>query len=241
MKIRFLLLSFLLTLSIVYTGSAGTIKDDFEDGEIADFWDPFPEALARPELAEIIDDDEHDGILDGRTKAASVRVLWLTEPINGNFEVSIEYHDYPPNQFSDTKLEIQIRDAGDPANTYRRLAVESSGSPIMFSGKDAGAWVDNNSVGSYSSPDGKLVMIKEGAEIHAVVWDGDKEVAIAKVVAFDHDPVIISLWAQAWGGTELAQGTFDNFNLTGPQVPNLDASPVDIMGKLAICWGSLKQ
>jgi len=37
MKNRFLLASLLFALSIVHAALAGTIKDDFEDGEIADF------------------------------------------------------------------------------------------------------------------------------------------------------------------------------------------------------------
>ena len=240
MKTRFLLVSFPLTLFIVYAALAGTIKDDFEDGKIADFWDPFPEGYvgAYP-VGEIIDADEHDGMLYIKADGNQQKDLWLKEPISGDFEVSVEYHDYPPNNESDTKFELQIRDPDDIWNTFRRLAVESGGALIMFSGKDAGAWNDNNSRGNWSSPDGKLKMIKEGNKVTAVIWDGDKEVPIAKEYTFDFDPVVVGLMAMSWNaGVKLTQGAFDNFELTGDKVPDL---AVNAKGKLAICWGSLKQ
>ena len=243
MKTRSLLVSSLLTLSIVYGALAGTIKDDFEDGKIADFWDPFPEGYvgAYP-VGEITDADEHDGMLYIKADGNQQKDLWLKEPISGDFEVSVEYHDYPPNNESDTKFELQIRDPDDIWNTFRRVAVESGGAIIMFSGKDAGAWNDNTSRGNWSSPDGVLKMIKEGGKVTAAIWDGDKEVAIAKEYTFDFDPVVVGLMAMSWNaGVKLTQGAFDNFELTGDQVPNMSGAPVEISGKLAVCWGRLKQ
>lgn len=243
MKTRFLLVSLLFTLSVVCIVFAGTITDDFEDGKIADFWNPLTEGYvgAYP-FVEMEDADEHDGMLHIRCDGSTQKALQLKEPISGDFEVSVEYHDYPPNSESGTKYEIIIRDPDDIWNNNRRVAVESGGAQIMFSGKDAGAWNDNASRGNWSSPDGKLKMIKEGDKLTAVIFDGDKEINIAKEYTFDYDPVIVSIYAMSWdAGVKLTTGAFDNFELTGPQVPNLNASPVDIVGKLAVCWGSLKQ
>ena len=243
MKLKFLLAIFGFGLFIAFAAFAGTVKDDFEDGAIAAFWNPFPQGYvgAYP-FVEIEDADEHDGMLHIRCDGSTQKALQLKDPISGDFEVSVEYHDYPPNNESSTKYEIIIRDPDDIWNNNRRVAVESGGAQIQFSGKDAGAWNDNNSRGNWSSPDGKLKMIKEGDKLTAVVWDGDKEIDIAKEYTFDYDPVLVSIYAMSWNaGVNLTTGAFDNFELIGPQVPDLSASPVNIKGKLAVCWGSLKR
>lgn len=240
MRTKLSLISVLLALSMMSSGLAGTVKDDFEDGIFADYWDSEPESYkGHASLVEITDADEHDGMLHYCGDAGRFQIAWLVEPISGDFEVSVEYHDYQPNLFADTKFELQIRDAADPRQNYRRLAVESGGAIIQFSGKDAGAWVDDNAVGNWSSPDGNLKMIKTGDTISAVLWDGDEEIAIAKQCTFKYDLVAISLFAQSWGGTKLTSGAFDNFLLTGDGVPDLGMAiaPKD---KLFTCWGDLK-
>lgn len=241
MRFRFSLVTLLVTFSITCPAFAGTIMDDFEDGKIADFWDPFPGGYkgAYP-VGEITDADEHDGMLHIQADGNQQKDLWLIDPISGDFEVSVEYHDYLPNNEPSTKFELQIRDPGDIWGTFRRLAVESGGAAIMFSGKDADAWNDNTSRGNWSSPDGKLKMIKAGKKITAVLWDGDKEVAIAKEYDFDYDPVVVGLMAMSWdAGVKLTGGAFDNFELTGDNVPNLGMA-VTARDKLPIYWGKIK-
>jgi hypothetical protein len=242
MKLRSSLATLFFGLFIAFTAFAGTVKDDFEDGKIASFWNPFPQGYvgAYPMVA-INDADEHDGMLHIRCDGSTQKALWLKELISGDFEASVEYHDYPPNNESSTKYELIIRDSKEPWNNNRRVAVESGGALIMFSGKDAGVWNDNTSRGNWTSPDGKLIMLKTGNKVTASIVDGKKEAPIAKEYTFDFDPVIVSIYAMSWdANVKLTTGAFDNFDLTGPKVPNLNASAVTLKDKLPAYWGKIK-
>lgn len=242
MKLKLSLVPFLFGLFIAFTTFAGTVKDDFEDGKIASFWNPFPQGYvgAYPMVA-IKDADEHDGMLFIRCDPSTQKALWFKDPISGDFQASVEYHNYPPNNEANTKYELIIRDSKDPWNNNRRVAVESGGGIIQFSGKDAGAWNDNTSRGNWTSPDGKLIMIKKGNKVTASIIDGKKEVPIAKEYTFDFDSIIVSIYAMSWDGAiKLTTGAFDNFELTGPKVPNLNASSVTLKDKLPAYWGGIK-
>lgn len=241
MKARFSLMTLIITLFMVYPVFPGTIRDDFEDGRLADFWDPLPGLFKdNPDLVQVTDADEHDGTLNLQIEAGKFRTLWIKEPVLGDCEVSIEYSDYLPNVYPSTNIELKFRDAANPeASTFARLGVESGGAQIMVSGMEAGTWIDNQVSGNWSSPEGKMKLIKKGDVVTAVVWDGNKELEIAKEYTFKYDPVIVLVKASSWGNVGVPNIVLDNFELVGSNVPNMGAA-VTLKGKLPSAWARIK-
>ena len=95
MKLMFLLIALFI---VAFSAFAGTIRDDFEDGKLADFWDAEPELFTNnASFFKLTDDNEDGGVLNISLESGKSTSLWIREPISGDFEVSVEYHDYLPN------------------------------------------------------------------------------------------------------------------------------------------------
>ncbi len=242
MKFRFLFTILTIAMIMLSPAFAGTIRDDFEDGKLADFWDAAPELFVdNASFVQLTDADEHDGMLNLHIEAGKFTSLWIGDPVSGDFEVSVEYHDYLPNDvYPKTNIEIKLRDADDvAASTFARLGIESGGSQIMVSGMESGTWIANTSSGNWSSSDGKAKLIKTGSTVTAVVWDGDDELEIDKEYTFDYDPVIVLLKSSSWGTVPVPSFALDNFELTGDNVPNMGAA-VTPEDKLPLTWAGIK-
>ena len=242
MKFRSLFAILVIAMVISSPSFAGTIKDDFEDGKLADFWNAAPDLfIGNANFVQLTDDDGHDGMLNLHLDAGKSTSLWLADPISGDFEVSVEYHDYLPGDvYPKTNIEVKFRDADDvEASTFARLGIESGGSQIMVSGMEAGTWIANTSSGNWSSPDGKGKLIKTGSTVTAAFWDGDDELVIDKEYTFDYDPVIVLLKASSWGTVPVPSFALDNFELTGNSVPNMGAA-VTPKDKLPLTWAAIK-
>lgn len=242
MKFRFLFTIFTTTMIMLSPAFAGTIKDDFEDGKLADFWDAAPELfIDNASFVQLTDADEHDGMLNLHIEAGKFTSLWIGDPVSGDFAVSVEYHGYLPGDvYPKTNIEIKLRDANNiGASTFARLGIESGGSQIMVSGMENGTWIANTPSGNWSSSDGKAKLIKTGNTVTAVVWDGDDELKIDKEYTFDYDPVIVLLKSSSWGTVPVPSFALDNFELTGDNVPNMGAA-VTPKGKLPLTWAGIK-
>jgi hypothetical protein len=242
MKFRFLFTILTIAMIMLSPAFAGTIRDDFEDGKLADFWDAEPELfINNANFFKLTDDNEDGGVLNISLEAGKSTSLWIREPISGDFEVSVEYHDYQPNDvYPKTNIEIKFRDADNvAASTFARLGIESGGSQIMVSGMEDGTWIANTSSGNWSSPDGKAKLIKRGNTVTAIVWDGDEQLEIDKEYTFDYDPVIVLLKSSSWGNVPVPSIALDNFELTGDSVPNMGAA-VTSKDKLPLTWAGIK-
>jgi len=241
MKLSFSLMTFIITLFMVHAAFAGTIKDNFDDGTLADFWVTLPDIFeGDATLIEFTDNDEHDGRLNYTLEVGKYKILWIDEPISGDFEVSIEYYGYEPGIHTGSNIEIKLRNADNPGvSTFARLGIESGGSKIMLGGMEDGTWIVNSASGNWSSPDGKARLIKTGDKLTAIVWDGDEELVIASEYTFGYDPVYVFLRTTSWGNAPVPDISLDNFELTGDGVPNIGAA-VTAKDKLPDTWASIK-
>jgi len=242
MKFRFSFVALIIMAFTMFPAFAGTIKDDFEDGKLADFWDAEPALFVdTANFFKLTDDNEDGGVLNISLEAGKSTSLWIRQPISGDFEVTVDYHDYLPNDvYPKTNIEIKFRDADDvEASTFARLGIESGGSQIMLSGTENGTWITNTSSGKWTSSDGKAKLIKRGSTVTAVVWDGDEELEIDKEYTFDYDPVMVFIKSSSWGTVSIPNYSLDNFELTGDNVPSMGAA-VTSESKLPVAWAKIK-
>jgi len=232
-------ISIIVVLSLTVVSFAGTLVEDFDDGDTAG-WERSPQNEDN--------DDIFWGVVDGEMMFDPEGQAWDAAISQMNFVGTPQVSNV--SEWTDYEVEVDIRHAtmaNYPGGVRARVDLETGGHYVVWfypatskitlyknPGWDINVGLVNLGEGAYKPTVDEFYTLKLSCEGDTItVFYDDEEIISAE--DSDHAAGTIALCVQ----DQVVY--FDNVKVTGDEIPNANMSPVEPAGKLVTTWGTLKR